>query len=271
MKINYKNTALEFLDNPKNVSIHTPEAYNTPMSKFDQHKLLYGVIETFSQEGFSDFFKKNIQYITAPFYSAYTKACDKLKPVVLSEPIEDSGTFIFKYEHHTQTMFYRIVSKGNGHVNGVDVFIIMFTKHSKSDSFALDLAVSLCSDKENTNYGLMDIVWNGFVNEGRDSSWWIANLMMFKTFLKYAEVEIKVINPLKKGDHIGVKYVNDTKVPIKILDSTYFTTISRTEGFGVRGHFRFQPCGEGLKNRRLQWISAYQKNGYTKVAKILNQ
>lgn len=162
MKINYKNTALKFLEYPKDMAIHTPDGYSKPLTKAEDYKLLYGLQEQFSQDGFADYFNKNIQYITQPFYEAYRKA-------------------------------------------------------------------------------------------------------------EYADVESKVINAQKKEHHVGVKYLNETNRKIEILDSTYFTTISRTEGFGVRGHFRFQPYGIDMKERRLQWINEYQKTGYTKRAKILSQ
>jgi hypothetical protein len=105
----------------------------------------------------------------------------------------------------------------------------------------------------------------------RDLAWWVAEIMLFKTFLSYAEVETKVVNAKRREHHLGTKYINETSYKVDVLDSTYFTTISRTEGFGVRGHFRLQPWGPGLTQKRLQWISAYEKEGYTKRAKVLKQ
>lgn len=270
MKINYKNTALELLDNPNNVAIHTPGDggyHNKPMTQKQDLDLLHMIQGQFSNKEFSSSFKNNIQYVTQPFYEAYRKAGSKLRPICLKEPIQEQGTLIFKFEHHTQTMFYRIENSGDDSAKGVNAMIIMFTKHGKSDSFALDLFVLLDHDESS----FADYIWDGFVREGRDCAWFISDLLLFKTFLKYVEVETKVIPGNKKNFHIGTKYLNETKDKIEILDSTYFTTISRTDGFGVRGHFRFQACGEGLKDRRLIWISDFQKNGYTRTAKILNQ
>jgi hypothetical protein len=269
VKINYNNTALEFLENPKRVPIHTPGdgGYGKPMTKAEDYKLLYSLIDQFSQEGFSDYFNKNIQYVTQPFYEAYHKAYSKLKEVVLKTPINDSGTLIYQFPHHTQTIFYRIVSNGDGNTDGLDVFMVLFTKHPKSDSYALDALIYLAKEPKE----LADYVWKGFLDQGRDLAWWVADLMMFNTFLKYAEVQSKIVNAKKKDHHLGVKYVNETSNKVKILDSTYFTTISRTEGFGVKGHFRLQPYGIGMKDRRLQWISDFKKHGYTRVAKISNQ
>lgn len=269
MKINYRNTALMFLENPKDVALHTPDGYSKPLSKGQDYQLLYSLQDQFSQEGFSDFFSKKIQYITQPFYEAYRKSCAKLKDVVIKTEMNDSGTFIFQFEHHTQTMFYRIVNNGDGNIDNIEAFILLLTKHPKSDSYAVDLSVSLTKDGPKAE--VMDIVWKGFAEQGRDMSWWIAELMLFKTFLKYVEVETKVIPGHKKDYHIGVKYLNETNNKIEILNSTYFTTISRTEGFGVRGHFRFQPCGKNMQDRKLIWISDFQKTGYHREAKILTQ
>jgi len=267
MKINYKNTALKFLEDPKSMPIHTPDGYAKPLTKAEDYKLLYSLQDQFSQNGFSDCFSRNVQYITQPFYEAYRKAEKKLKEVVLKTEMDDAGTFILQWPEHTQTIFYRIKSSGSGDISGLEAFIVMFTKTPKNDSYGLDLCVYL--DREDKQ--LMDVVWKGFAEQGRDLSWWIADIMLLKTFIQYAEVESKVILANKKDRHIGVKYLNETNNKIEILDSTYFTTISREEGFGVRGHFRFQPYGPGMQQRRLQWISEFQKNGYTRQAKILNQ
>lgn len=267
MKINYKNTALEFLVNPKNVPIHTPDGYSKPLTKEQDYKLLNGLVTQFSQDGFSDNFSNNVQYITKPFYEAFVKSERKLKEVVLKTEVDESGTLIFQWPNHTQTMFYKIKSGGDGTATPIEAFIVMFTKTPKNDSFGLDLAVYL--DKEGKEF--MELVWKGFEEQGRDMAWWIAHLMLLKTFMKYVEVESKVVNAKRKDHHVGVKYVNETDIKVEVLDSTYFTTISRTEGFGVNGHFRFQPYGEGMKQRRLQWISAFQKHGYTRTAKIISQ
>jgi hypothetical protein len=266
MRISYKNTALGFLEDPRNMPIHTPDGYVKPLTTAEDYKLLYGLQEQFAQEGFADCFKDNVQFITQPFYEAYRKAEKKLREVVLETEIDDAGTFILQWPQHTQTIFYRIKSKGDGTTDNIEAFIVMFTKASRNDSYALDLSIYLTMEE----HQMMDVIWKGFVEQGRDLAWWVADLMLLKTFMKYAEVESKVINAQKKERHLGIKYLNETNKNIEILDSTYFTTISRTEGFGVKGHFRLQPYGIGMKDRRLTWISDFTKNGYTRKAKILN-
>lgn len=265
MRINYKNTALSFLENPKKFSFHTPEAYSKPMTELEDLKLMHALIDEFSKPETATYFNKNIQYITQPFLEAYRKSESKLKEVVKSTPIDDSGTLILQFKQHTQTIFYRI--KSNGQPNwfeSIEAFICMFTKAKINDSHGLDVLIWL--SKEDNQ--IMDFVWKGFADYGRDLAWWVADLLLFKTFLKYADVETKTIAGNRKEKHIGVKYLNETKVKIEVLDSTYYTTISRTEGFGVRGHFRFQHYGIGMAQKRLQWINGFEKKGYTKRAKI---
>lgn len=145
--------------------------------------------------------------------------------------------------------------------------IMMFTKSPHSEEFGLDCFVYLSkADKDYREY-----IWKGFLDQGRDCAWWVSEILLFKTFLKYADIETKIVNGKRREKHCGEKYVNETNHKVEILDSTYFTTISRTEGFGVSGHFRFQPFGPGMAQKRLQWIADYQKSGYTRTAKILTQ
>lgn len=75
----------------------------------------------------------------------------------------------------------------------------------------------------------------------------------------------------KVGTHLRDKqknkYFNETKSPIEILDSSWFTTIIRTEGFGVTGHFRLQPYGPGRTMKKWVYINDYEKHGYVRRAK----
>ena len=57
-----------------------------------------------------------------------------------------------------------------------------------------------------------------------------------------------------------------------VLDSRWFTTICRDEGFLVSGHFRLQPCKDeqGEWTRKLIYINPYAKHGYHRLAPIVN-
>lgn len=96
------------------------------------------------------------------------------------------------------------------------------------------------------------------------------SIIPYFVFLDYAEVEEKTIKAGTKNKGISKKSgsTNLSEFDIKRIDSMYFTRIHREEGFSVSGHFRLQPCGEGLRDRKLIYINPFEKNGYTRRAKI---
>jgi hypothetical protein len=90
-------------------------------------------------------------------------------------------------------------------------------------------------------------------------------------FIRYADIQIKNLPAKKRVKDIRCKYVNDTDSNIEFLDSTWFTTLIKSEAFKVRGHFRLQPKknnNEWIKE--LTWIKDFLKTGYTAPAKKLN-
>lgn len=70
----------------------------------------------------------------------------------------------------------------------------------------------------------------------------------------------------------GETYDSTITYPVNIIDAHWYTSILRTDPFLVRGHFRSQRYGAGRGKVRVQWIAAFQKNGYTrKAGKKTNQ
>lgn len=89
------------------------------------------------------------------------------------------------------------------------------------------------------------------------------------SYKKYGETEtVYIAAGVKRQipDEDGI-LMNRAPFPVSHLDSSFFRTIIRTEGFKVRGHFRLQPCGVGRKERELIYIQPYEKHGYTRTAK----
>jgi len=90
-------------------------------------------------------------------------------------------------------------------------------------------------------------------------------------FKKYASVEILESKAKSKVVLAGCKYLNETDMDIEYLDSKWFTTLVRSEGFKVRGFFRLQPKKkDGAWTKELIWIDEFEKHGYTRKAKIEN-
>lgn len=101
-------------------------------------------------------------------------------------------------------------------------------------------------------------------------------IMQVLTFVELGDIEVKI---LKAGQNNGGKrkdldkITNTSKNTVYIVDSTWNQILIRTEGFAVRGHFRLQPCGEEMKDRKLIWIDAFEKHGYKRRPKgeIINK
>ena len=108
------------------------------------------------------------------------------------------------------------------------------------------------------------------------SGWYI-----FQLFKKYANVETYLIeagqkqfmevdfSPIdcKTPEH---KAKNEAGINVIVLDSLWYTTICREEGFMVSGHFRLQPCKDSMGHwtRKIIYIAAYEKHGYRRQARI---
>lgn len=88
-------------------------------------------------------------------------------------------------------------------------------------------------------------------------------------FRSYADHEVKTIGSKSSGTVNSVQYKNLNKHNIHVIDSSWYTTITRTEGFMVRGHLRMQPCGPNMSERKLIYIDSFEKHGYTRKAKML--
>lgn len=266
MKINYKNTALNILDK-WDEEVNVPEGHR-PMTQAEDLAFGRSILQGLERSG--EMFRNKIQYISQPFYEAYLKGRHKLATVFDKEEIDQSGTWIWQAGQFTHTNFYYLKTHGTGDNWCADYMFIQFSKHSKNDFKSIDIFISGTCD-ENDKIHEKTFIWKGHNDNGCDHTHYFAFLVSFICFMKYCETETKIIKPNGRENHIGTKYVNETNSKIEIVDSTWFTTIVRSDGFNVRGHFRFQPCGAGLQSRKLIWISDFEKTGYTRTAKVLNQ
>lgn len=93
----------------------------------------------------------------------------------------------------------------------------------------------------------------------------------FLCFFFLTDNNEEIIKPgASHGTRKAGKIINHFNFPITIVNSKWNTTVIRTEAFGVRGHFRIQPCGKGRMDYELIFIAPYQKNGYIRRAKNLD-
>lgn len=265
VKINYKNTALNLLDK-WDEEINISDGHMV-FSETEKKDFLRSVVE--SLPVMKEAFTKKIRVISAPFYRAYEKARPKLAKVFADEEMEESGTFITQGTSFTHTYFYYIKTHIIDGEWKADYVFMDFSKHAKNDFKSLDMYISAYKDSEKT------FIWKEHFEHDWNHSRYLAFLVGLLCFIKYCEIETKIISGNGRGKHAGVKYVNETKSNIEVLDSTWFTTLIKSDGFMVGdetgGFFRVQPFGQGSRQRRLKWILPYEKEGYTRKAKVLNQ
>lgn len=263
MKINYRNTALGLLDyiDPFAFTMcedsdHSPQEYKTRVG--------LSLVQEFPKA--AHLFKEKIQYISDPFHEAYTRGMSKLGSVIDAEPIDVSGAFISRSTpSETNTIFYTLRTEGKDQDFKMNAVIFFFTKETNREKPSLAIYV------QHNKKGFKSYLSETAVAAGVTEWTVISDIFTLILFMKYCDLETKLVKAGKRENHIGTKYVNDTKSNIEILDSTWFTTIVRSEGFAVGGHFRMQPFGPARADRKLIWIDPFEKTGYTKRAKILNQ
>ena len=102
------------------------------------------------------------------------------------------------------------------------------------------------------------------------------DLMLYWMMERFAKVETRVVPPGKKGRVTSTRLdqlFNGSRFHVKLRDCSWFTSIIRNEGFMVRGHFRLQPKKNeaGEWTRELIYINEYEKHGYKRNARILNE
>ncbi len=97
-------------------------------------------------------------------------------------------------------------------------------------------------------------------------------IMRIMAFIKYAKIESRILNNTNKQTELGGSiYINDLSKKATVMDCTWYTNIFHTKGFGVRGHFRIQPIGEGKKERKIIWVNDFKKTRYIREARKLKE
>lgn len=87
-------------------------------------------------------------------------------------------------------------------------------------------------------------------------------------FMHFTELEVVYVKPGRgSGTRSQGKVMNDGKMPVVVVDSTWNKLIIRNEEFNVNGHLALRACGTGRQDRRLTWINPYVKKGYKRGTK----
>ena len=213
-------------------------------------------------EAQSPFYKKRITYVSENFVKATFKAKDKLSTLIneyvfSAKDFKEYGTFIFNNKV-IMYCFYAFEDSffvGIWKTNKDGIFDYIYYNANQEINFSSN-AYSFKSEEENKDYGIE----------------LHATILMIIFFKKYASVETVRSKAKSKTTQFGCKYLNETDLDIEYLDSKWFTTLVNSKGFKVRGFFRLQPKKKnGEWTKELIWIEEFEKQGYNRQAKILNE
>ena len=120
-----------------------------------------------------------------------------------------------------------------------------------------------------TNYNTFRInLTTGEILDDNPESYKIAEeFARLMIFIELSDVDYTFVKPKQKIGNKSYGYKNDSKLPFMVIDTSWNQVSVRTQGFAVKGHFRVQPCGKELKDRKLIWIDGFEKQGYTRKRK----
>lgn len=213
-----------------------------------------------------------IRMITQPFAEAMADTMPQFIKELkvwtsLEENVDYSGVLILN-----EIVYYRFVKRPEAY--DYDIFVAVFDKNTTLLFFFRQVSGYKSHTYINPLHmyrmkQLIPRLDNASEKEITESikMYYYQTTISFELFKKYAEVEIKVLQPKAKAELFKCKYHNENDHSIEIMDSTWFVTLIKSDAFKVRGHFRLQPCGQALKDRKLVWIKDFQKEGYTRRAK----
>ena len=206
---------------------------------------------------------ENVNMISKPFHEAVEKSSASLQRLI-NDHIEQKDLFVGGVYMTTHTAVFCIVHYGP---NGSAIVCYNFSK----DGQILSLYATY-PDVPDILYVCCEICEKYGINTEKEKREFCLEISKFcikvELFKIHATIETVVVEPGKKASGPkGEKCKNETLVPVTMLDTRWFTTTIRTDGFPVRGHVRLQPIKEnGEWKKRLIWINEFEKNGYTRKA-----
>lgn len=238
----------------------------------DKNELTDDLLEEFGKiwKLNSDLFSKDVKVLSIPFAEALLQSVDKLSSGDLLDKAflqNTSGTIIIS----DRTMCYTFERINEKQTNLTYYF---FQKNStESPELRCFIYLEFNGQDSSTNiqtYISKSGIYNDNINFSTEL--YIRILIATLNFIKFADIEVKILPPNKRIKDIDCKYVNDTSSNIKYLNSTWFTTLIKSDNFKVRGHFKLQPKKvNGEWTKQIIWVNEFEKTGYTSIAKKMNE
>jgi hypothetical protein len=263
MKISYRTHPL--IEDIYKKEISDLKCFESDKVFVTEHKA--SLKDTFSRA--AKLISDKIYIFREPFMEAYEKAADKLYKSNLWNEVSSGGYCLIMPDKEATLLEVRKGDKieENDFVDDRTGHVMLFATGFKNDVIIYSGVVMLWfySDKIKTEF-------QGWKSNNIDNvEKHILNSVLLTLFIKFAQIETKFLKPGEKLEEVECNYKNETKLPITIYDSKWFTTLVKSDGFKVRGHFRLQPKKkDGQWTKELIWISDFQKEGYTAPARRLS-
>lgn len=103
------------------------------------------------------------------------------------------------------------------------------------------------------------------------SAEYLSTVIYFVIFKKFSPIETKNIFTNRKNIKKHLINGESNLLGFTYITSQWFTNLERSGAFGVKGHWRLQACGEGMKDRKLIWVKDFVKEGYSRRAQRIIQ
>ena len=142
---------------------------------------------------------------------------------------------------------------------------------NKKDRHIVYLGTIVFSKDGDTAYrieiSLLSTLLGLYAVDYKDNEQLIDTVLAVLIFKHYAKVELDIIQGREKKMSVVAKekVINETLNGIHIMDSSWYTTIYRTEGYDVRGHIRYYKTYD-----KITYVNPHKRKGYVRHAKILN-
>ena len=194
---------------------------------------------------------KKKYFITNSFSNSIKKAEDKIMEFAQKRGMSD---FVKEFEDEVGILFF-----DGG-------WLLYETKDKQHTIFWFDKNIL-----RGSCYIIDDSLY-GHIGEDTDFIlYFVRGFLSTLWFIRNCDVDQKIIQPKEKFRENGNKHYNESESDLIILDCRWFTELIRDIPFLVKGHFRWQPIGEGRNRKKLIWIEDFKKEGYhRKAAKKLS-
>jgi hypothetical protein len=213
------------------------------------------------------YFIQDINIVSKSFADASTKAFHKLFDLWNDCVVNDISDFIVNGTYIIDNAVYMIHYETKQGSESQSIALYVFDRYGMPRYLYIHNENGIngwISQQENIDSKEKDKIENILLNR-------LAQVIVLSMFKSYAEVETKTLFAKTKKKESYNKYVNDTDLNLTFIDSKWFTSIVKSEGFSVRGHFRLQPKKKnGEWTKELIWVNEFNKLGYTAPARKLS-